>query len=195
MNYDEETIYRNEILSRARSGKKLIPEEQLWLASHRIINQNLGYPYLNKDIVQLEPNTVYSVHVNVEHLAYTDRIVPVITVPAGKGVIITEGNLVDHNQKTTFKKSVKMLGILINSEHSGMDFYYQSNLGLLGVSYECDFYDELQRLKIRKNSGSPSLDFAMLREDLSKNKIVYRCKNPTNDDFDSLVFSLEWNTV
>ena len=195
MNYDEEMDYRNELLLRARSRKKLTSEEQLWLASHRIINQNLGYPCLNKDIVELEKNVVYSVHVNVERLTYTDRIIPVITVPAGEGEIIAEGNLIDHNKKTTLKKSVKMLGILIDSNHGEMDFLYQSKLGLLGVSYECDFYDELQRLTIRKNSGSPSLDFAMLRENLSENKIMYRCKIPTNDDFDSFVFSLEWNKV
>ena len=34
-----------------------------------------------------------------------------------------------------------MLGLLVNLNHDKAEFAYQSNLGLLGVSYECDYFD------------------------------------------------------
>ncbi len=193
MNYEEEIEYRRELLSIVRNGGKLLPEERLWLATHRIINRMLGYPYINTDIVQLQPNVNYVVCVKVEKLTYSDRIIPVITVPGGKGTIVTNGYLADYNGNAVSKKMVKMLGVLVDAKHNEVEFAYQSNLGLIGISYECDYFDERQKLIIRKNSCVGDPGYAMLSESLANNKIRYRCKNPVNDSFEEFVFTLEYN--
>lgn len=193
MNYDEEINYRNRILARIRDGKKITSEDRLWLVTHRIINRVLGYPYINTDVIHLQQNVNYLIRVNVEKLTYPNRIIPVITVPGGKGRIIANSALVDHNGNISTKEAVKMLGVMVDSNHNEAEFTYQSNLGLLGISYECDYFDSRQHIMLRKNSCVGDSNFAMLREVLADNKMRYRCKVPTNKNFDSFVFSIEWN--
>ena len=192
MNYEEEINCRNNIMSRVRHGEKITSEDRLWLVTHRIINPTLGYPYLNTDIIHLHPKVTYIIRVTIENLTYPGRIIPVITVPGGKGKIVANTLLTDYNGNVSSKKPVKMLGLLVNLNHNEAEFAYQSNLGLLGVSYECDYFDNEQHIMIRKNSCVGDPDFAMLGEVLSDNKILYRCKAPTNDSFESFAFSIEW---
>lgn len=195
MNYEEEVSYRNKILSRARNGERITSEERLWLATHRIINQALGYPYLNTDIIHLRPKTDYFIRVKVENLIYPRRIIPVITVPGGKGKIVTDTLLTDHSGNISSKKSIKMLGLLVDLNHNETELFYQSNLGLLEISYECDYFDDKQHIMLRKNSCVGDPKFAMLSEDLANNKKLYRCKPPTKDSFECFIFSIEWEEV
>jgi len=192
MNHEEETNYRNKILLRVRNGEKITPQDRLWLATHQIINRAFGYPYLNTDIIQLHPKVKYIIRVKIESLKYPGRIIPVVTVPGGKGEIVINTPLADYNGNTVPKKAVKMLGLLVDLNHKEIEFTYQSSLGLLGISYECDYFDSKQHIMIRKNSGVGDPSFAILREVLSDNKILYRCKAPSNDSFDSFAFSIEW---
>ena len=191
MKIEDEIIYRDEILSRVRNGEKISSDERLWLATHRIINRSLGYPYLNTDIVHLHPNVDYAIRIKIEALAYPNRILPVITVPGGKGGIVPNTLLVDNQRIIPTNKSVKMLGLLIDLNHNETEVIYRSKLGLLGISFECDYYDDKQRILIRKNSGTGDPTFAMIRDVISKNKIVYRCKTPVTNGFDDFVFSIE----
>lgn len=195
MNYEEEISYRNKILSRVRNGEKITSEDRLWLVTHRIINRTLGYPYLNTDIIHLRPEVNYCIRVKVESLTYPGRILPVITVPGGKGKIVANTLLADHRGDVTSKKTVKMLGLLVDLNHNETEFSYRSNLGLLGVSYECDYFDDKQHIMLRKNSCVGDPNFAMLSEVLADNKILYRCKAPTNSSFESFVFSIEWEAA
>lgn len=193
MNYEEEVRYRNKILSQVRNGEKITSQDRLWLLTHRIINRTMGYPYLNTDIIHLCPKMNYVVRVKVENLTYPGRIIPVITVPGGKGKIVANTFLLDHNGDVTSKKPVKMLGLLVDLNYNEAEFAYQSSLGLLGVSYECDYFDDKQRIMLRKNSCVGDPNFAMLSEVIADNKILYRCKAPTTDSFESIVFSIEWD--
>lgn len=195
MNYDEEIMYRDLILSQARAGKKLTADERFWLVTHPIYNSLLGYPFLNADIVNLESNTCYRIHVKVEDLNYSNSIIPIITVPGGRGKIVTSTTLTNYKGDTIFGKSVKMLALLLDLEHSESGFEYKSDLGLLGVSYQCDYYDDKQQLMIRQSSDTGNGYFAMQRENVGSNKMLYRCKNPINHNFDSLVFSVEWEKI
>ena len=195
MNFEEEIAYRNELLSQARNGKKLSAQDRLWLVTHPLFNRSLGYPATNADIINLNSNAQYSIRVRVECKAYSDRIIPVFSVPGGKGIILVKGPLTDIRGNASTNKPVKVLGLLADLQHNDIQFFYQSELGLLGVSYECDYLDTKQHIMIRKNSGTGDPNFAMLSETLTENKRLYRCKSPDNDSFESLVFSLEWNPV
>lgn len=194
MNYEEEMRYRKELLSRVRDGKKITPNDRLWLQTHKVINRLLGYPYLNTDIICLQPKVNYLVRVKIETLAYSNRIIPVITVPGGKGKIIPYWLLLD-GKKVETKKPVKMLGLILDLSHNQAEITYQSDLGLLGVSYECDYFDDKQHLMIRQDSNTGNATFAMLSEVLADNKILYRCKVPDTNNFESFAFSIEWETV
>lgn len=194
MSYEEEMVYRENILSKIRNGAKITPEERLWLVTHRIINRRLKYPYLNTDIIHLNAKEDYLIRVKVEDKTYSDRIIPFITVPGGKGRIVAT-NVVDRAGKLSSKKQIKMIGLLVDLNRNLAEISYCSELGLLGISYECDYFDDKQNIMIRKDSCIGDPNFAMTSEFLSHNKVLYRCKSPISDDFQSLVFSVEWNTV
>ena len=191
MSYEEEIIHREKILSYVRNGKKITAEERLWLATHRIFNRKLGYPYLNTDIINLNAKEVYLLRVKVESKTYSDRIIPVIAVPGGKGRILAT-NVLDRVGNLSPTKSIKMLGLLVDLNRNLVEVSYCSDLGLIGVSYECDYFDDKQNIMIRKDSCTGDHNFAMTCEILSDNKRLYRCKSPISDDFECLVFSLEW---
>lgn len=192
LNYEQEIKWRKLIMDKIHAGNRITTEERQWLVTHRIYNQVLGYPYLNADIVHMTPKILYSIHVAVESVAYPGKIIPVFTVPAGKGKIITDYTLTDHSGGQTTGKPVKMLGCLVDLNHKETQFYYQSHLGLFGVSFECEYFDKKQQLTIRKSSQTNDFNYAMLRDDLTHNKVLYRCKAPTEENFNSLVFSIEW---
>ena len=192
MNYEEEIRYRKKILSKVRNGEKITPEDRLWGATHRIYNRYLGYPYLNTDIIQLLPKTNYCVRVKIESLTYPGRVLPVITVPGGKGRIITSYPLTGPKGNVQPGKPIKMLGVLIDLHHKEAEFTYQSDLGLLGVSFECEYFDHKQHLMIRKNSNAGDPNYAMRKEVLTENNVRYWCKTPDADSFEGFVFTLEW---
>ncbi len=192
MEYELEIEYRNQLLTRVRNGERITPEERLWLVTHRVYNQILGYPYLNTDIIDLQTDKECTVYVKIESISYADRIIPVIGVPGGKGKIISENMVTDYKGNAQYKKPVKMLGLLLNMQHKKTQFLYQSGLGLLGVSYECDYIDKKQNIRMRQNSSTGATNLAMFCERISTNQMLYRCKNPNDSSFDSLVFSVRW---
>jgi hypothetical protein len=194
MTYEKEISYREHILSKGSRGEKITAEDRLWLATHRIYNRIKGYPYLNADIIQLTPKTVYNIRVTLERCTYSGRILPVFTVPAGKGEIRYKKPVSDLKGNVFLKKPVKMLGLFISSQDSVTEFTYCSNLGLLDIRFECEYYDENQKQMIRRISGSAH-HYAMISESLAENKMRYCCKPPGTDDFDSFVFSVEWKRV
>lgn len=193
MDVKEEIAYREGILNKARKGQRISPEERLWLNTHRIINFSLGYPYLNTDIIQLCPNVDYKIRIQLENVNYPGRIIPIITVPAGKGGIKSDSSLTDYHGNVSTGNTVKMLGLLLDLHNKETEISYYSKLGLLGLSYQCDYWDDKQNLMIRKSSSSCAPHYALVREALSENKVRYCCKSPVSDDYDSLVFTIEWN--
>lgn len=192
MNNEKEIKIRQAIMSKAIKGEKMTSEDRLWLASHRMINLKYGFPYLNTDIIHFSENAKYTIYVKVEKLGYTGRIIPVFTVPGGKGKIISRTPLTDYSGKTTLGKPVKMLGLLVDLNNRESEFLYQSELGILQVGYQCDYYDDKQHLMVRKNSSLGDSNFAMTIDALEDNKFFYHCKSPMSDDFESLVFSVKW---
>ncbi len=191
MNLEEEIRFRNNIMKRIRSGEKVSLEERTWLVTHRVFNFDLGPPFLNFDIIQLLPNRKYIVRLRIEKLNYNQRIIPIVVVPGGKGGIFADFPIVDLNGKAT-TKNVKMLGLLLDLNRNESTFAYRSEIGLIGICYECDYFDTKQQLNIRKSSNTGAPNFAMLRENISDNKVKYKCKLPFNNNFEDFAFSVEW---
>ncbi len=192
MDYKEEILYREELLKKPHKGIKLTTDERVWLVTHSTYNRLMGYPILNVAIEKLDSEKWFLLKINIESKNYDKRIGPLISMPAGKGGIITDFEVEDLRGKKSIGKPIKMLCLLPNKENETTTVRYQSKLGLLSVSYECDYYDKLQNLHMRQSSDTGHPYFAMKRKVLNDNKVQYHCKNPLNDSFDALIFSLEW---
>ena len=195
MNYIEEINYRNQLLQRKINGGKISPEEKLWLETHPVYNQILGFPYLNRDIIQLKANGYYRVRIGVESRLVSERIHPIISVPGKKGSILVKNELFDCYGNKVAIRPVKVLGVLYNQDSTNAEFIYRSKLGLLEISYQCEFFDERMRCIRRESSNTGNTMFAMLREKIADNKLRYRCKFPNNQDYNSYVFFVEWSEI
>lgn len=195
MDYEEEIQYRNAIMDRICTTGKATSAERQWLATHRLYNWHLGYPFLHSDMVRLEEKTVYSILVSLESKGYSGSIIPVFTVPLGKGKIVTTDQLFDLNGNGRAVRPIKMLGCMIDETNQTFEFQYMSQLGLIEVSFECEYFDKKQHLIIRKTSNAGDPSYSMIREDLADNKTLYRCKAPTEEGYDGLVFTLEWSII
>lgn len=189
MGFEQEIKKRGEILKKIYTGCKVTLEEKEWLALHCIYNESLGYPYLNTDIISLLPENLYCIKIQIEEKKYPGRILPIVQVPLGKGSIKTGGTLANYKGNIN-TKPVKMLGCLIDTENTTIEFSYKSQFGALCVSYECEFYDEKQKLIIRKNSNTGDSRYAMIKKVVSDNKMLYFCKEPLGNAFDGLIFSV-----
>lgn len=192
MNHLEEIEYRNVLMSRVYKGEKISPKDRLWLETHPVYNWRLGYPYLKADILTLEAKKTYQLHIELENLKYAEQIIPVISVPACKGAIYTDFSIKDFYGNDKTGNPVKALGVTVNADHRSSSFRYRSDIGLLMVTYQCRYYDEKHRMLLSDTSDSASARLAMLKETVSEKKVLYRCKSPVRDDYDSLVFSVAW---
>lgn len=191
-NYNEQIEHRKAILDRIRRGNRITPDDRLWLATHPIFNRSLGYPYLNADIISLQPNQTFLIRIEVEACSYPSRILPVLTVPGKKGAIIPSKLLMDRSGNLLSRKPVRMLGVLVDGDNQNAEVHYQSAFGLLGISFECEYYDCKQHLTIREDSNTGNPCFAMYCEKCADNKVLYKCKPPGLDNFESFCFSVEW---
>lgn len=190
-NYEKEIARREELLQKARDNIKLTKDERTWLVTHPVYNWRLGFPYFNVTVEKLEANKWYTLRVNVESVAYDNRIIPIISAPAGQGQIIADFELTDLRGNVTLGKPVKMLGFEL-AKHREFQVDYRSKLGLLSVAYECDYFDVKQNLHIRQSSSTGDPDYAINKQIVNDHMIRYYCKSPLDDSFDAMVFTIEW---
>lgn len=188
--YNEEIEYRDSLLEKACSGIKLSSEERLWLATHAVHNTRYGDGFFNVTVDHFEPNKWNNVKLTIESVNYTKKIMPIIYLPDKKGKIIAECEVFDYYGNVSKKKFVRMLALETTN-----DVYYLkcfSEQGIFSIGYKCDYYDEKMKLNIRESSFTGSLNFAMKRETVNDQCIRYYCKAPFSENFDALVFSVEW---
>ena len=193
MHYKDNIAYRQKLLQKTCEGYHCSQEEKMWCITNPVYNELYDAPRLQRDIIQLKPNQKYQVKATLENLNRQDgSIIPIIGVVAGKGEIIPTNEIFDTDQFTSDKKSTKILGVLINSIHPQATFTFTSKLGLMSVAYQCEYFDHKTRLCKREMSDGANLSFAMIKNQISDNKITYACKSPCSTSFEALVFSLEW---
>ena len=195
MNHLEEIEHRKALMARIYKHEKLSPDERLWLKTHPVYDWHLGYPYLKADILSLEPKRPYRIHIRIEHLTYEKQIFPIICVPTGKGAIHTEFPIKDFYGNSKLGKPVKALGLTVDKVRQSTSVRCHADIGLLMVTYMCYYYDEKHQMILADTSDSGSVRLAMLKEVISENKVLYRCKSPISDSFGSLVFTVEWEPL
>lgn len=184
---------RNEILKKVKSGAKISKEERFFLETTPAYNSALGYPYLLKDVVNINSSDKVSLSVVVESISYDEKIIPVISVPAQKGMISTSFELFNYKGELSKDNKTKVLGVDLSDEHKSTVVQYKSDLSLLAVNYECWCYNMILKKTLPESSMCGKTNYAMSKEVVSENKIRYFCKSPDSDSFDAMVFTVEWN--
>lgn len=189
---EQEIRQRNAIWKNRSINGKLSEEDKEWLATHRKYHPVLGYPFLNADMIELEKNTEYEISVTFEKSDYDDDIYPLFTIPVRKGFLLTDFPVTNLRGKTSIGKPITMLCLQISSQKTTSAFRCVSQTGLLQVSFSCKYPClHSPKVQITENSDSgPTL--IMKREIVAENKYRYRCKSPTTDSYDNLVFSVTW---
>ena len=184
---------RNEILKKVKSGAKISKEERFFLETTPAYNSALGYPYLFKDVVNINSSDEVTISVVVESISYNEKIIPVISVPAQKGMISTSFELFNYKGELSKDNKTKVLGVDLSDEHKSTVVQYKSDLSLLAVNYECWCYNMILKKTLPESSMCGKTNYAMSKEVVSENKIRYFCKSPDSDSFDAMVFTVEWN--
>ena len=184
---------RNEILKKVKSGAKISKEERFFLETTPAYNSALGYPYLLKDVVNINSSDEVNLSVVVESISYNEKIIPVISVPAQKGMISTSFELFNYKGELSKDNKTKVLGVDLSDEHKSTVVQYKSDLSLLAVNYECWCYNMILKKTLPESSMCGKINYAMSKEVVSENKIRYFCKSPDSDSFDAMVFTVEWN--
>ncbi len=192
-NYQKEIEKRAFILNKVRNKTKISPDERLWLMTHSVYNQKLGNDAFNISVEHIKPNEWFLVKVRVESVSHDGRIIPILSaVPAKKGQIVADFGMCNYNGELIENKTIKAIGF----ELRDIDFEYEvrffSDLGLISVQYECDYFDLKQKLNKREASGSGNPDFAMKRQEIDQNTVRYYCKSPNANSFDALIFTVHW---
>ena len=197
--YEQEVEQRENLLKKASCKQKLSAEEHLWLETHAVYNCILGVAFLNRAIENVSANKWISLKINIESASFNGKIRPTISVPSGRGKIVPSpfaqvtdsyGKVVP--QEKIQEGKIKMYTFLWEEHKKKTELGYWSDLGLLAVEYECDYYDEKMRLQMR---GVSSFDhcLAMRRQEVDDHTVRYYCKSPIADTFDALIFSIQWN--
>lgn len=190
---EKEILHRENIINKVHNKIKISPEERMWLMTHPVYNVRYGADMFNIAIEHLEPNKWFCIKLTVESISYDNRMIPVIGVPAGKGKIITDLKLHKLSDKPVqLRTPIKMLGIESISENCEHFFDYFSELGILSVEYECDYFDKRTRLNMREASSTGNPDLVMRKETIDDHTVRYYCKSPVADVFDALVFNIQW---
>ncbi len=192
MSYIDDCNHRESIMNKIYKGNRITNEERLWLTTHPLYNKCYQEPYYNVDIIHLDEKTEYCINVNVKRITCDEKMIPVIGVATGKGKLIIDGELLDLDGNVTATKETKILGVNVDLNNTNSKFTFYSELGLLSVSYQCEYLSKDMGMYRKETSSSGILCLAMKKVVLADNKVEYHCKSPLNDDFDSLVFTLEW---
>lgn len=195
MNYKEEIEIRKAIRGKIYDGEKITKEEREWLVTHPVYHEIMSFPVLSVDVFDLKPNTKYIITLKKLSSIYPYKIGAVVSVPASKGKIILDKEVFDmYNQAKKPGTPIKSYFAVFetNDEES---FIYMSTIGKIKVYYGCQYIEKWNNELIYGFSDGADRSFAMKREIVADNKIIYSCKSIESDDFNALVFSIEWKEL
>lgn len=192
LGFKEDYERRNAILKKTRKREKLTKEERFFLETTPAFNSFLGYPYYIQDIINIKNSSPIKLRVFLESLSYSNKISPVIYVPAQKGEINANFEVFDFKGVPKKSCNLKMLALEMSSNNNYVEIEYYSSISLLAVHYECYCYNNILNRVVLESSMCGKKNYAMLKEEVSENKVRYFCKSPTSDSFEAMIFSIEF---
>ena len=193
MNYKDNINYRHSLEQKVFEKKKLTSAEKTWLRSNPRFNEKYSFPCLQRDIIDIPRNHEAILRVSVLSNQDKTKIYrPVISV-VGKGKIIVENELFNSSMTNCTSKTTSILIPLFDENRPTISMRVISELGLISIAYQCEYYNNRMKLCVREISDGADLSYGMKRCDVSNNEFVYYCKNPSvsDDSFDSYVFSIK----
>jgi uncharacterized beta-barrel protein YwiB (DUF1934 family) len=195
MDYKDNIRQRELIEKKVYDSQKLTKEEKWWLKSNPVFNPRYEFPCYQRDVIQISQKTETVVTISPTSNNDKTKIYrPVISV-IGKGVIKVDSQLLDIDKKEVSYNETKIL-IPLFAEKNSISVKAVSESGLIGVWYQCEYYDERMRLYTIEMSDGANMFFGMKKSILSDNEFLYSCKSPTvpNEsevDFDAFTFSIK----
>lgn len=193
MDYKDNINYRHLLERKVFEKKKLTSTEKLWLCSNPRFNEKYSYPCFQRDIIDIPQNheTILCVSV-LSNQDKTKIYRPVISV-VGKGKIIVENELLNSSMTNCTSKITSIFIPLFDENRDVISMRVISELGLISIAYQCEYYNNRMKLYVREISDGANLSYGMKRFDEPNDEVVYFCKNPSisNDAFDSYVFSIK----
>ncbi len=191
MSYKNIIKKRELILEKVHKKEKLTKQERYWLITNPLFNTLYDSPIYLQDIIELKPNCLYSISVNVKLINCSYEIHPIIGVASLNGKIITHGLLRNIDEEIVDYNETKVLILLLDENNSSSEIEFIAEDGFVSIGYHCSFYDEKMQI-IKKMSSDCNCSFGMQKRIISKTCIEYSCKSIFADSFDALVFTLEW---
>ena len=197
MDHNDNINYRRSLEKKVFEKKKLTSEEKWWLNSNPMFNERYSFPCLKSDIIVIPKNQEITMHISVLRSEDNTKIYRPVICVVGKGEIKVENQLFDFNMNRCTCKSTRMLIPLFDENRSTISVRVSSQLGLVSVAYQCEYFDDRMNLYVQEISDGPKLSYGMKKSDVSDNEFVYYCKNPCicDDNFESYAFSIKTEII
>ena len=192
MTIQEEVAYSKEI-SKKVHYREATNEERLWFRTHAEYSEYFEYPAITKDVISLLPNKKYKITVEFVSSCCSAEITPTLFVAAGSGYILPDEKVEDMFGHVYPARKCKAVSTLTCKEHPSCSFEFSSKLGKMAIVYEYDDTDFRGARFLRASNVTPKL--AMLKTEISENKVQYSCVEPGNTDLGGYVFSVEWTLI
>lgn len=190
MNVENEIEYRKQLLKKLFDGKKITNDDKAWLETHAAYSAKYGYPFVDRDVIELIPNVEYIIRVKLITENSAHKISPIFIIPLKKGNISVDYIVKDIDGKVSNKKSVSVLSTSNSRDNPYCEFKCLSKTGLLSISYECETTD-YRGVKYMMDSTFAE-PLAMKKINIAENKIKYFCSDFESEEFDKYIFTVEW---
>ena len=196
MDFKKNIEYRRTLTQKVFEGKKLTDAEKQWLNSNPMFNETFELPCYQRDSISISENLKTNMVITVLSRGDKTKIYrPVISV-IGNGAIKVQGELFNSSGEKVDYKETRMLIPLLDENRMSTCVTVISKSGLIGIAYQCEYFDERMQMQACEISDGAKITYAMKKEVVSKNEFIYNCKNPTikNDEstqFDAFVFSVK----
>lgn len=168
-------------------------EEREWFRTHAEYSEDFEYPAITKDVIDLLPNKKYIITVEFVSSCCSFEITPTLFVAAGSGYILPDGEVEDIFGRVYPARKCKSISTFSCKEHPSCTFEFFSKSGKIAIVYQYNDTDFRGARFLRASNVTPKL--AMLKTEISENKVQYSCVEPGSSEFDKYIFTVEWNMI
>ena len=196
MDFKKNIEYRRTLNQKVFEGEKLTDAEKQWLKSNPMFNESFEFPCYQRDAIGIPVNFKTKVIITVLGQGDKTKVYRPFIFVIGKGAIEVQGELLNFLGEKVNYKETRMLIPLLDENRTSTCLTVSSKDGLIGIAYQCEYFDERMQIQTREISDGAKITYAMKKEVVSKNEFIYNCKNPAikneeSTQFDSFVFSVK----
>lgn len=184
---------RNTIMQKLYNKEKISIAERKWLSISPVFNPKYNQPIYMTDIISVKKNCVYDVSIKIKSIKCNNDIFPKISIAGTKGFIFSENKLKNIDNELVDYNRTRVLVVTIDQNNPISNLRLISDEGLIKIDYFCSYFDSRNNVLIKAASNSGNLGFGMIKRIINDNLFEYRCKSVFSENFDAMVFTIEWN--